>query len=65
MVQCDIDLLRDEYTRLRERIMKDVEDMNDSETAQYLHSEFVGINQRLGSLESSTSAYIQRYAKNK
>uniref|UniRef100_A0A3P9GZS7 Desmoplakin b n=1 Tax=Oryzias latipes TaxID=8090 RepID=A0A3P9GZS7_ORYLA len=60
MVQCDIDLLRDEYTRLRERIMKDVEDMNDSETAQYLHSEFVGINQRLGSLESSTSAYIQR-----
>ncbi|RVE73705.1 hypothetical protein OJAV_G00033760 [Oryzias javanicus] len=60
MVQSDIDLMRDEYIRLRERIVKDLEDMNDSDKAQFLRSELGGINQRLGSLESSSSAYIHR-----
>uniref|UniRef100_A0A3B3C4J7 Desmoplakin b n=1 Tax=Oryzias melastigma TaxID=30732 RepID=A0A3B3C4J7_ORYME len=38
------------------RIVKDLEDMNDSDKAQFLRSELGGINQRLGSLESSSSS---------
>ena len=60
-VQWDIEAMRDEYLRLKERILKELEDMNDSDKAQFLRSEIGVINQRLGSLESSLSAYIQRY----
>ncbi|KAM6922036.1 desmoplakin-B [Xenentodon cancila] len=56
----DIDLLREEYLRLRERILKELEDSNDSDKAQFLRSEIGVINQRLSSLENSSSAYIQR-----
>ncbi|KAM4548895.1 desmoplakin-B [Odontesthes bonariensis] len=59
-VQWDVESIRDEYLRLRERILKELEDMNDSDKAQFLRNEIGVINQRLGSLESSSSAYIQR-----
>ncbi|XP_072244874.1 uncharacterized protein [Leuresthes tenuis] len=59
-VQGDIESMRDEYLRLKEHILKELEDMNDSDKAQFLRSEIGVINQRLGSLESSLSAYIQR-----
>nr|XP_046248699.1 desmoplakin-like isoform X2 [Scatophagus argus] len=59
-VQHDVDSLREEYLRLRERILKELEEMNDSDKAQFLRSEVGIINQRLGSLESSSSAYLQR-----
>ena len=61
MVQRDIDSVRDEYLRLRERILKELEGMNDSDKAQFLRSEIEVISQRLGSLENSSSAYLQRY----
>ncbi|XP_044056974.1 desmoplakin-like isoform X1 [Siniperca chuatsi] len=59
-VQRDVDSMREEYLRLRERILKELEGMNDSDKSQFLRSEVEVINQRLGSLESSSSAYLQR-----
>lgn len=61
-MQREVDLMREEYLRLRERILKELEGMNDSDKAQFLRSEVEIINQRLDSLESSSSAYLQRYA---
>ncbi|XP_034387213.1 desmoplakin-like isoform X1 [Cyclopterus lumpus] len=59
-VQYDVQSLHAEYLRLRERILKELETMNDSDKAQFLRSEIGVIDQRLGSLESSSSAYMQR-----
>uniref|UniRef100_A0A8C4GWH8 Desmoplakin b n=1 Tax=Dicentrarchus labrax TaxID=13489 RepID=A0A8C4GWH8_DICLA len=59
-VQRDVDSIREEYLRLRESILKELEGMNDPDKAQFLRSEIGIINQRLGSLESSSSAYLQR-----
>ena len=59
-VQRDVDTMRTEYLRLREVILKELEGMNDSDKAQFLRSEIGIINQRLGSLESSSSAYLHR-----
>lgn len=59
-MQHDIDSIRAEYLRLKEQILKELEGMNDSDKAQFLRSEIGVINQRLGSLESSSSAYLQR-----
>lgn len=59
-MQHDVDSMREEYLRLRERILKELEDMNDQDKAQVLRSDIAIINQRLGSLENSSSAYLQR-----
>lgn len=63
MVQRDVDLMRDVYLNLRERTMKELDGMSDSDKAQFLRSEIGVINQRLAGLESSSSAYLQRYTK--
>lgn len=60
-VQSDVDSMRAEYLLLKERILNELESVNDSDKAQFLRSEIGVINQRLGSLESSSSAYVQRY----
>ncbi|KAK7889859.1 hypothetical protein WMY93_025419 [Mugilogobius chulae] len=60
MVQRDVDLMREVYLNLRERIMKELDGMSDSDKAQFLRTEIGVINQRLGGLESSASAYLQR-----
>uniref|UniRef100_A0A3Q2P267 Desmoplakin n=1 Tax=Fundulus heteroclitus TaxID=8078 RepID=A0A3Q2P267_FUNHE len=59
-IEDDIDLMRDEYLRIRERILKESENMSDVDKAQFLRSEVGVINQRLGTLESSASAYVLR-----
>uniref|UniRef100_A0A3Q4IEP8 Desmoplakin b n=1 Tax=Neolamprologus brichardi TaxID=32507 RepID=A0A3Q4IEP8_NEOBR len=59
-VQSDVDSMRAEYLLLKERILNELESVNDSDKAQFLRSEIGVINQRLGSLESSSSAYVQR-----
>uniref|UniRef100_A0A3Q2GMP6 Desmoplakin b n=1 Tax=Cyprinodon variegatus TaxID=28743 RepID=A0A3Q2GMP6_CYPVA len=59
-VQDDVDSMRDAYMRLRERILQELENMSDQDKAQFLRSEIGVINQRLGSLESSSSAYVLR-----
>ncbi|XP_060890230.1 desmoplakin-B isoform X2 [Labrus mixtus] len=60
MVQRDVDSMRDEFLRLRERITKELEGMNDADKAQFLRSEIGIIDQRLASLDSSSTAYLQR-----
>ncbi|CAN9500755.1 unnamed protein product [Ophioblennius macclurei] len=59
-VQRDIDSMRDEYMRLRERILKELEGMSDSDKAQFLRTELEVIDQRLAGLDSNSAAYIQR-----
>uniref|UniRef100_A0A3B4HAE4 Desmoplakin-like n=1 Tax=Pundamilia nyererei TaxID=303518 RepID=A0A3B4HAE4_9CICH len=59
-VQRDVDSMRAEYLLLKERILNELESVNDLDKAQFLRSEIGVINQRLGSLESSSSAYVQR-----
>uniref|UniRef100_A0A7N8XU24 Desmoplakin b n=1 Tax=Mastacembelus armatus TaxID=205130 RepID=A0A7N8XU24_9TELE len=59
--QRDINSMREEYLRLRERILKELEGINDPDKAEFLRSEIEVINKRLGSLESISSAYLQRY----
>ena len=56
----DVDSIRQEYLRLKERILKELEGMTDSDKAQFLRSEVAVIDQRLASLESGSSAYLQR-----
>ncbi|XP_029137198.2 desmoplakin-B-like isoform X1 [Labrus bergylta] len=60
MVQRDVDSMREEFLRLRERIVKELEGMTDADKAQFLCSEIGIIDQRLASLDSSSSAYLQR-----
>ncbi|XP_074523569.1 desmoplakin-B-like isoform X3 [Halichoeres trimaculatus] len=60
LMQKDVDMMREEYLRLKDRIMKELEGMKDSDKAQFLRSEIGVINQRLNSLEGSSSAYLQR-----
>uniref|UniRef100_A0A3P8TLQ1 Desmoplakin b n=1 Tax=Amphiprion percula TaxID=161767 RepID=A0A3P8TLQ1_AMPPE len=57
---CGLKIIQLEYLSLRERILRELEGMNDSDKAQFLRSEIGVINQRLGSLECSSSAYVQR-----
>lgn len=52
--------MREEYLRLREHIMKELEDMSDPDKAQFLRSEVPLIDQSLASLEGSSSAHLQR-----
>ncbi|XP_037625455.1 plectin-like isoform X2 [Sebastes umbrosus] len=60
MLLRNVDSMREEHLRLREHILKELEGMNDSDKAQFLRNEVEVINQRLGSLESSSSAYLDR-----
>lgn len=60
-VQRDVDSMREEYLNLKERILKELDGINDSDKAQFLRTEIGVFNQRLGGLESSSSAYVQRY----
>ncbi|XP_067086396.1 desmoplakin-A-like isoform X3 [Osmerus mordax] len=59
-VQRDIESSRVEYLRLKERIQKELEDMSDADKAQFLRSELSLVNQRLGTLEGWSAAYLQR-----
>ncbi|XP_030582832.1 desmoplakin-B isoform X1 [Archocentrus centrarchus] len=59
-VRRDVDSMREEYLHLKERILKELESMSDSDKAQFLRSEIGVFDHRLGGLESSSSAYVQR-----
>ncbi|XP_076000743.1 desmoplakin-A isoform X2 [Genypterus blacodes] len=61
IVHQDLDSIHDEYLRLRERILKQLEGIPaDSEQAKFLRSELEIINQKLGGLQGLSSAYHQR-----
>ncbi|XP_029355195.1 desmoplakin-B isoform X2 [Echeneis naucrates] len=59
-VQHDIDSMQQEYLHLSQSVLKELDGMNDVDKAQFLRSEVEIFNQRLGSLESSSSAYLER-----
>ncbi|XP_070774246.1 desmoplakin-A isoform X1 [Enoplosus armatus] len=60
-VHQNLDSIHDEYLRLREKIVKQLEGIPaDSEQAKFLRSELEIINQKLGGLQGLYSAYIQR-----
>uniref|UniRef100_H3C7U6 Desmoplakin b n=1 Tax=Tetraodon nigroviridis TaxID=99883 RepID=H3C7U6_TETNG len=59
-VLLDIDSMREEYQRLRERIVKELESMSDPDKVQFLRSEITIIDQRLAGLEGGSSAHLQR-----
>uniref|UniRef100_A0A3B3Y463 Desmoplakin b n=1 Tax=Poecilia mexicana TaxID=48701 RepID=A0A3B3Y463_9TELE len=56
----DVSSMREEYTHLRERILKEMETTNDLDKAQFLRNEIAVMSQKLGNLESSSSAYVLR-----
>nr|XP_061795113.1 desmoplakin-B-like [Nerophis lumbriciformis] len=61
IVHQDLDSIHDEYLRLREKILKQLEGIPpDSEQAKFLRSELEIISQKLGGLQGLYSAYIQR-----
>ncbi|KAF4116930.1 desmoplakin-A isoform X1 [Onychostoma macrolepis] len=60
VVHRDLDSIRDEYLRLREKILRELEGSTNAEQTQYLRSELDHINQKLGSLQGFSTAYIQR-----
>lgn len=53
--------MREEYQRLRERIVKELESMSDPDKVQFLRSEITIIDQRLAGLEGGSSAHLQRW----
>ncbi|XP_073704855.1 desmoplakin-A isoform X2 [Garra rufa] len=59
-VHRDLDSIRDEYLRLREKILRELEGSTNAEQTHYLRSELEHINTKLGSLQGFSTAYIQR-----
>ncbi|KAM9478109.1 desmoplakin-A-like isoform 3-T3 [Salvelinus alpinus] len=59
-VQRDVNSIREEYQRLNEHVLKELEGMTDSDKATFLRSQLSLINERLGSLDGCSTAYLQR-----
>uniref|UniRef100_A0A673Y7U4 Desmoplakin n=1 Tax=Salmo trutta TaxID=8032 RepID=A0A673Y7U4_SALTR len=56
----DVNSIREEYQRLNEHVLKELEGMTDSDKATFLRSQLSLINERLGSLDGCSAAYLQR-----
>nr|XP_046156288.1 desmoplakin-like isoform X3 [Oncorhynchus gorbuscha] len=59
-VQRDVNSIREEYQHLNEHVLKELEGMTDSDKATFLRSQLSLINERLGSLDGCSAAYLQR-----
>ncbi|XP_017579264.1 desmoplakin isoform X3 [Pygocentrus nattereri] len=59
-VQKDMESLRGEFLSLKEQVLKELEDMKDTDKAQFLRSQLNLINQRLDRLDSHTGTYLLR-----
>uniref|UniRef100_A0A4W5Q4P8 Desmoplakin n=1 Tax=Hucho hucho TaxID=62062 RepID=A0A4W5Q4P8_9TELE len=59
-VQRDVDSIREEYLCLKEHVLKELENMTDSDKATFLHSQLGLIDERLGSLDECSAAYLHR-----
>ncbi|XP_024278013.1 desmoplakin isoform X3 [Oncorhynchus tshawytscha] len=59
-VQRDVNSIREEYQRLNEHVLQELEGMTDSDKATFLRSQLSLINERLGSLDGCSTAYLQR-----
>ncbi|XP_010774149.1 desmoplakin-like isoform X2 [Notothenia coriiceps] len=61
IVHQELDSIHDEYMRLREKVLKQLEGIpRESEQAKFLHSELKIINQKLGGLQALYPAYFER-----
>ncbi|KAK5889092.1 hypothetical protein CesoFtcFv8_015124 [Champsocephalus esox] len=61
IVHQELDSIHDEYMRLREKILKQLEGIpRESEQAKFLHSELIIINQQLSGLQALYPAYFKR-----
>uniref|UniRef100_A0A8C7SKI7 Desmoplakin a n=1 Tax=Oncorhynchus mykiss TaxID=8022 RepID=A0A8C7SKI7_ONCMY len=64
-IRHDLDGVRDEYLRLRERVLRQLEGTAaDSEQAKFLRKELDLLNQKLGDLQGLSSAYLLSYLRN-
>ncbi|XP_051555481.1 desmoplakin-like isoform X2 [Myxocyprinus asiaticus] len=59
-VHRDLDTIQDEYLRLREKILRELEGSTNAEQSKFLRTELDYVNQKLGSLQGFSAAYIQR-----
>ncbi|KAI1889212.1 hypothetical protein AGOR_G00176790 [Albula goreensis] len=59
-IEQDADSIRDEYLKLKERILRQLEGMTDADKVKFLRMELNLINEKLGSLEGYSSAYVER-----
>ncbi|KAL7888727.1 hypothetical protein AOLI_G00037010 [Acnodon oligacanthus] len=59
-VQKDVESLRGEFLNLKEQVLEELEDMKDTDKAQFLGSQLNLINQRLDRLDSHTGTYLLR-----
>nr|XP_023671389.1 desmoplakin-like isoform X1 [Paramormyrops kingsleyae] len=59
-IQRDINAIRDEHIRMKEKILRLLEGMTDPDKAKFLQTELAVINQKLGSLEGFSTSYLQR-----
>uniref|UniRef100_A0AAR2LK46 Desmoplakin b n=1 Tax=Pygocentrus nattereri TaxID=42514 RepID=A0AAR2LK46_PYGNA len=60
IIQKDMESLRGEFLSLKEQVLKELEDMKDTDKAQFLRSQLNLINQRLDRLDSHTGTYLLR-----
>ncbi|XP_051989669.1 desmoplakin-like isoform X2 [Xyrauchen texanus] len=59
-VHQDLDTIQDEYLRLREKILRELEGSTNAEQTKFLRTELDYVNQKLGSLQGFSAAYTQR-----
>lgn len=56
----DVESLRKEFQRLKEQVLREVEDMKDTDKAEFLQSQVNLMSQRLDRLGSHSKAYLLR-----
>ena len=59
-IEQDVDSIRDEYIKLKEKILKKLEGIPDPDKVKFLRVELNLINQKLGSLEGFASSHTER-----
>ncbi|XP_064189944.1 desmoplakin-B isoform X2 [Anguilla rostrata] len=62
-IEQEVDLIRDEYLKLKEKILKSLEGMSDSDKVKFLRLELNHINLKLGALEGYSSSHTERMKK--
>ncbi|XP_062858019.1 desmoplakin-B isoform X1 [Trichomycterus rosablanca] len=59
-VQKDVGSLKNEFSRLKEQVKKELEGMKDTDKAQFLHTQLNIVKQRLDRLDSHSATYLLR-----
>ncbi|MBN3315832.1 DESP protein, partial [Atractosteus spatula] len=59
-VQGEVDSIYDAYIKLKETILRQLQGLNDPDKEKFLQAELAFINQKLGSMRSFSSSYLER-----